>query len=110
MPLFIGMTLVSCAGTDPSVQTKVNENPNLFRAGTAVEDTLASRMPEFARSVFKSFIDSVPGEYYYHATDGIIDTLFQKEGEQYKPVVSIAYGSINGQSNYELKKVTIVPL
>ena len=104
LPLFIGMTLVSCAGTDPSVQTKVNENPNQFRAGTAVADTLASRMPEFARSVFKSFIDSVPGEYYYHATDGIIDTLFQKEGEQYKPVVSIVYGSLNGQSNYELKK------
>ena len=59
---FFGLALVSCAGTDSSVQTKVEENPNLFKPGMPFADTLASRMPEFARSVFKGVIDSVPGE------------------------------------------------
>ena len=101
---FIGMALVSCAGTDSSVQTKVDDNPNLFKLGTPIADTLASRMPEFAHSVFKGAIDSVPGEYYYYATDGRIDSLVQKEGERYNTVASIAYDSLDGQNNYELKK------
>ena len=104
LPIFIGMALVSCAGTESSEQTKVEDNPNLFKAGTPFADSLASTMPEFARSVFKGTLDSVPGEYYYHATNDKIDTLFQKEGEQYKPVVSIDYYSPNEQSNYDLKK------
>ena len=101
---FIGMALVSCAGTDSSMQTKVDDNPNLFKLGTPIADTLASRMPEFAHSVFKGAIDSVPGEYYYYATNGRIDSLIQKDGEQYKAVASITYDSLNGQNNYELKK------
>ena len=103
-PLFIGMALISCAGTESSEQTKVEDNPNLFKAGTPFADSLASTMPEFARSVFKGTLDSVPGEYYYHATGGRIDSLFQKDGGQRKPIVSIAYDSPNDQSNYELKK------
>ena len=103
LPLFIGMALISCAGTDTSTLKKEVENPNLFKAGTSIADTLASRMPEFARSVFKKTLDSVPGEYYYYATNGRIDSLIQKEGEQYKAVVTIAYNSPNGQNNYEIK-------
>ena len=103
LSLFFGMAFVCCAGTDSSIQTKVDENPNLFKAETPVADTLASRMPEFAHSVFKGIIDSVPGEYYYYATDGRIDSLVQKEGERYNAVASIAYDSLNGQNNYELK-------
>lgn len=103
LSLFIGMAFVCCAGTDSSAQRKVDENPNLFKAETPVADTLASRMPEFAHSVFKGVIDSVPGEYYYCATNGRIDSLIQKDGEQYKAVASIAYDSLNGQNNYELK-------
>ena len=106
LPLFIGMALIGCAGTDSSVQTKVDEKPNLFKAGTTFADTLASRMPEFAHSIFKSVIDSVPGEYYYHTTDGRIDTLFKKESGQHKPIVSIAYDFPNEQNSYELKKGT----
>ena len=79
LSLFVGMTFFSCAGTDSSVQKKTEENPYLFKAGTPVADSLASGMPEFARSVFKGVIDSVPGEYYYYATNGRIDSLFQKE-------------------------------
>ena len=58
----------------------------------------------FSLSVFKKTTDSVPGEYYYHTTDGRIDTLFKKEGGKYKPVVSIAYDFLIGQDSYELKK------
>ena len=104
LPLFIGMALVSCAGADSSAQRKVEERPDLSKAGTPVADTLAAKMPEFALSIFKGSIDSIPGEYYFHATDGRVDTLFKKEDGQYKPVVSIAYDSPNDQSNYELKK------
>ena len=103
LPIFIGMALISCAGTDSSVQKKEEVIPNLFKAGTSIADTLASRMPEFARSVFKKTIDSVPGEYYYYASNGRIDSLIQKEDEQYKAVASIAYNSPNDQSNYEIK-------
>ena len=101
---FVGIAIASCAGTDSSAQNKGNENPSLFKAGTPVADTLASMMPEFARSVFKGTLDSIPGEYYYHVTDDRIDTLFQKEGEQYKPIVSIAYDFFIGQNSFELKK------
>ena len=85
-------------------QKKGEENPNLVKAGTPAADSLTSKMPEFAHSIFKETIDSIPGEYFYHATDDKIDSLFRKEGGQYKPVVSIAYDSPNDQSNYELKK------
>ena len=104
LPLFIGMALISCAGADSSAQRKAEERPDLFKAGTPVADTLAAKTPEFARSVFKGAIDSVPGEYYYHATGGRVDTLFRKEGGQYRPIASIAYDSINGQNSYKLKK------
>ena len=104
LTLFMGMALINCAGTDSSAQKNGEENPNLFKAGTPFADSLASTMPELARSVFKGTIDSVPGEYYYHFTDGRIDTLFKKEGGQYKPIVSIAYDFFVGQSSYELKK------
>ena len=104
LSLFVGMTFFSCAGTDSSVQKKAEENPYLFKAGTPVADSLASGMPEFARSVFKGVVDSVPGEYYYHATNGRIDSLFQKDGGQNKVIVSIAYDSPNVQNSYELKK------
>ncbi len=104
LPLFIGMTLISCAGTDSPAQKKGEENQNMFKAGTPVADSLASGMQEFALSVFKKTTDSVPGEYYYHTTDGRIDTLFKKEGGKYKPVVSIAYDFLIGQDSYELKK------
>ena len=102
LSLFFGMALVSCAGADSSAQKKGKEKANLFKTGTPIADTLASRV-EFARSVFKGVIDSVPGEYYYYATNGRIDSLIQKDGEQYKAVASIAYDSLNGQNNYELK-------
>ena len=82
LPLFMGMALISCAGTDSSAQKKGEETPNLFKVGTPFADSLASTMPELARSVFKETLDSVPGEYYYHSTDGRIDTLLKKEGEQ----------------------------
>ena len=104
LSLFIEMALVSCAGTDSSSPKESAERPDLSKAGTPVADSLVSKMPEFARSVFKGTSDSIPGEYYYHATDGRIDTLFKKEGEQYKPVISIAYDFLIGQSNFELKK------
>ena len=105
LPLFIGMALINCAGTDSSSAQKKGEvNPNLFKAGTPVADSLVSGTPEFARSVFKRTIDSVPGEYYYHTTDGRVDTLFQKEGGQYKPIASITYDTLNNQNGYELKK------
>ena len=104
LPLFIGMALIGCAGTDSSMQTKVDEKSNLFKAGTPFADSLVSKAPEFAHSVFKGVIDSVPGEYYYHTTDGKIDTLFKKESGQHKPIVSIAYDSPNEQNSYELKK------
>ena len=104
LPLFIGMALISCAGADSSAQRKAEERPDLSKAGTPVADTLAAKTPEFARSVFKKTIDSVPGEYYYHATDGRVDTLFRKEGGQYRPIASIAYDSLDGQNSYKLKK------
>ena len=104
LPLFIGMALVSCAGADSSTQRKVEERPDLSKAGTPVADTLAAKMPKFIRSAFKGTIDSVPGEYYYHAADGRVDTLFQKDDGQYKPIVSIVYDSLSGQNSYELKK------
>ena len=104
LSFFIGMALVSCAGTNSSVQTKVEENPSLFKAGTPVADSLVSCMPDFARSVFKETLESVSGECYYHVTDGRIDTLFQKDGGQYKTVASVAYDSLDGQNNYELRK------
>ena len=104
LTLFMGMALVSCAGTNSSAQKRGEEAPNLFKAGTPFADSLASTMPELARSVFKGTLDSVPGEYYYHTTDNRIDTLFKKEGGQYKPIVSIAYDFFVGQSDYELKK------
>ena len=104
LSLFIGMAFFSCASTDSSVQKKTEENPNLFRIGTPIADILASKMPKFAHSVFKGALDSIPGEYYYYATDGKIDSLLKKEGEQFKTVVSITYDSPNGQNNYELKK------
>ena len=95
LSLFIGMAVVSCAGTDSSAQKKGKEKANLFKTGTPIADTLASRV-EFARSVFKGIFDSVPGEYYYYATDGKIHTLFQKEGELYKAVATIDYDSLKG--------------
>ena len=104
LTLFMGMALISCAGTDSSAQKKGEENLNLFKAGTPAADSLTSKMPEFAHSVFKGTLDSVPGEYYYHVTDGRVDTLFKKESGQYKPIASIAYDSLNGQNSYELKK------
>ena len=103
LPLLIGMALISCAGTDSSAQKKAEDNPNLFKAGTPIADTLATRAPEFAYSVLRKALDSVPGDYYYHVKDGRIDTLFQKEGDIYKTIVSIAYDTLNGQYNYELK-------
>ena len=103
LSLFIGMAVVSCAGTDSSAQKKGKEKANLFKTGTPIADTLASRV-EFARSVFKGIFDSVPGEYYYYATDGKIDTLFQKEGELYKAVATIDYDSLKGLDRYEIKK------
>jgi hypothetical protein len=60
---------------------------------------------KFSRSVLKGVIDSVPGDYYYYATDGRIDTLFKREDGQDKPAVSIAYDSPAGQSNFELEGV-----
>ena len=104
LSLFIGMAFISCAGTDSSVQKKAEEKPNLIKAGTPIADTLVANMHEFARSILKKNTDSVPGEYYYHATDGRIDTLFQKDNGQYKAIASIAYDTINGRFNYELKK------
>ena len=104
LPLFMGMTLISCAGTESSEQTKVEDNPNLFKAGTPFADSLVPKMPELARSMFKGVLDSIPGEYYYHTTDGRVDTLFKKDGEQYEPIVSIAYISLNEQNCYKLKK------
>ena len=103
LSLFFGMAVVSCAGTDSSAQKKGKEKANLFKTGTPIADTLASRV-EFARSVFKGIFDSVPGEYYYYATDGKIDTLFQKEGELYKAVATIDYDSLKGLDLYEIKK------
>ena len=104
LSLFIGIAITSCAGTDSSVQKKGEENPNLVKAGTPTADSLAEGMPEFARSVFKGVLDSVPGEYYYYTSNGRIDTLFQKEGDQYKAIVSIAYDFLVGQNSFELKK------
>ena len=104
LSFFIGMALVSCAGTDSSVQTKVEEKSNLFKPGVPVADSLVSSMPEFARSVFKEALDSVSGECYYHVTNGRIDTLFKKDDGLYKTVVSVAYDSVDGQNNYELRK------
>ena len=104
LTLFIGTAITSCAGTNSSVQKKGEENPNLIKAGTPVADSLAEGMPEFARSVFKGVLDSVPGEYYYYTSNGRIDTLFQKEGDQYKAIVSIAYDFLIGLNNFELKK------
>ena len=40
------MALISCAGTESSEQTKVEDNPNLFKAGTPFADSLASTMPD----------------------------------------------------------------
>ncbi len=102
--LFIGTIIIGCAGTDSSAQKKGEDNSSLFKAGTPMADSLVSSMPEFAHSVFKKAIDSVPGQYYYHVTDGRIDTLFKKEGGQYKPVASVTYDSLDGQNSYELKK------
>ena len=104
LSLFIGTIIIGCAGTDSSAQKKGEETPNLFKAGTPFADSLVSKTPEFAHSVFKGVIDSVPGQYYYHTTDGKIDTLFKKESGQHKPIVSIAYDSPNEQNSYELKK------
>jgi len=104
LSFFIGMALVSCAGTDSSVQTKVEEKSNLFKPGVPVADSLVASMPEFARSVFKEALDSVSGECYYHVTNGRIDTLFKKDDGLYKTVVSVAYDSVDGQNNYELRK------
>ena len=104
LSLFIGIVIISCAGTDSSAQTKVDEKSNLFKAGTPFADSLVSKTPEFAHSVFKGVIDSVPGEYYYHTTDGKIDTLFKKESGQHKPIVSIVYDLLDEQNNFEIKK------
>ncbi len=104
LPLFIGMALISCAGTDSSAQKKGEAYPNLFKAGTPVADSLVSKMQDFAHSIFKGTLDSIPGEYYCHVTDGRIDTLFKKEGGQYKPIISIDYDFLIGQDSYELKK------
>ena len=104
LPLFIGMALISCVEADSSAQKKGAKKTNLFKAGTPSADSIISRMPEFALSIFKESTDSVPGEYYYHATNGRVDTLFKKEVGQNKPIVSIVYDSLNWQSNYEIKK------
>ena len=101
--LYIGVTFISCAGTDSSAKKKGEEAPNLFKAGTPVADSLFSRMPELAHSVFQKTLDSVPGEYYYHVTDDRIDTLFKKESGQYKPIVSIDYDFLIGQDSYDLE-------
>ncbi|MBO4711213.1 hypothetical protein J5681_04785 [bacterium] len=103
LSLFIGIVITSCAGTDSSVQKKGEENPNLVKAGTPTADSLAEGMPEFARSVFKGTLDSVPGECYYHVTNGRIDALLQKEGNQYKNIAYIIYDSPNEQNSYELR-------
>ena len=103
LSLFIIMAITSCAGTNSPEQTKGEENPNLVKVGTPVADSLAEGMPEFARSVFKGVLDSVPEEYYYHATNGRIDALLQKEGKQYITLAYIIYDSPNGQSDYEIK-------
>jgi antitoxin component YwqK of YwqJK toxin-antitoxin module len=103
LSLFIIMAITSCAGTNSPEQTKGEENPNLVKVGTPVADSLAEGMPEFARSVFKGVLDSVPEEYYYHATNGRIDALLQKEGKQYKTLAYIIYDSPNGQIDYEIK-------
>ncbi len=102
--LFIGTALTSCASTDSPVQKKADDKPNLFRAETPIADTLASRMHEFAQSLFKGVLDSVPGEYYYHTTNGKVDSLLKKEGEQLLTVASIAYSTPDAQNSYELKK------
>lgn len=104
LSLFVGTTFISCAGTDSSVQKKAEENPNLFRADTPIANILVSKLPEFARSIFKGPIDSIPGEYYYYVTDGKIDSLLKKEGEQFTTVATIAYDSPNRQNSYELKR------
>ena len=104
LSLFIVMVITSCAGTDSSVQKKGEEISGRFKVGTPTADTLVSSMPEFAHSIFKRTIDSVPGEYYYNATNGRIDTLFQKDGEVYKAIAFIAYNSPNGQESYGIKK------
>ena len=103
LSLFVGIAIISCAGTDSSAKKK-GDNSSLFKAGTPMADSLVSSMPEFAQSVFKGTLDSVPGEYYYLVTDGRIDTLFKKESGQYKPTISIDYDFIVGQNGFELKK------
>ena len=104
LSLFVGIAIISCAGTNSSAEKKGEEKLNLVKAGTPAADSLFSGMTEFARTVFKGTLDSVPGEYFYHVTDGRIDSLFKKEGGQYKPIISIAYDFLIGQSNFELKK------
>ncbi len=104
LSLFVGIAIISCAGTDSSAQKKGHDNSNLVKAGTPAADSLVSGMTEFARSIFKGTFDSIPGDYYYHVTDGRIDSLFKKEGGQYKPIISIDYDFIVGQSGFELKK------
>ena len=104
LSLFVGIAIISCAGTNSSAEKKGEEKLNLVKAGTPAADSLVSGMTEFARSIFKGTLDSAPGDYYYHDTYGRIDTLFKKEGGQYKPIISIAYDFLIGQSNFELKK------
>ena len=104
LSLFIAIALISCAGTNSSAEKKGEETLNLVKAGTPAADSLVSGMTEFVRSIFKGTLDSAPGDYYYHDTYGRIDTLFKKEGGQYKPIISIAYDFLIGQSDFELKK------
>ena len=102
--LFAAALLICCAGSNSS--SEKNTEPKrqaLIKAGTPAADSLEARLPTFAQTTFKKTFDSIPGEYYYVIQNNQIDSLFKLEGDTYKPIASIAYDSLGGQDNYDLK-------
>ena len=102
--LFATALLICCAGSNSS--SEKNTEPKrqaLIKAGTPAADSLEARLPTFAQTTFKKTFDSIPGEYYYVIQNNQIDSLFKLERNTYKPIASIAYDSLGGQDNYDLK-------
>lgn len=104
VPLFAATLLICCAGSNSS--SEKNNEPKrqaLIKAGTPAADSLEVKLPTFAQTTFKKTFDSIPGEYYYFVQNNQIDSLFKLESGTYKPIASIAYDSLDGQDNYNLK-------
>ena len=69
-----------CAASNPSVGAN-GPGPVLFKVGTPEADSLFSKMPGAARSVFKSMMDSVPGDYRYSVSDETVSCMRFEKGE-----------------------------